>query len=202
MKVEIRKYERLLITFWGLMAIIGYTLQRLNLAPVYTAGFHQYNITHPNFHFNYSANLLLPRVGVVLLLLIAYFLINFFTIPQLQRTNYRSFFIYPWVLFQLLVLSYLLAIGVNVATYYAHPAWNNYGEFSLFASFGYNETPLTDLWAGFDRALIFLTIYGIYACIREYVIYRIENFGSKSNYRILIAIRWELPYVSFYCYLS
>jgi hypothetical protein len=111
------KYERLLITFWGLMAIIGYILQRLNLAPVYTAGFH-----------------------------------------QLRRTNCRSFFIYPWVLFQLLGLSYLLAIGVNVATYYAHPAWNNYGEFSSFALFGYNENPLTDLWAGFDRALIFLVV--------------------------------------------
>ncbi|MDP9076490.1 MAG: histidine kinase [Bacteroidota bacterium] len=187
MKVEIRKYEQLLIAFWGFIAIIGYILQRLNLAPVYTAGFHQYNITHTNFHFNYSANLLLPRVGVVLLLMIAYTWINFFTIPQLRRTNYRSFFIYPWVLFQLLLLSYLLALGVNVATYYAHPAWNNYGEFSLFALFGYNEDPLTDLWAGFDRALIFLVVYSVYAGIREYLIRSIENSGSNSSFRILIA---------------
>ncbi|MFI5158205.1 MAG: sensor histidine kinase, partial [Sphingobacteriales bacterium] len=75
----------------------------------------------------------------------------------------------------------------NVATYYAHPAWNNYGEFSLFASFGYNDDPLTNLWAGFDTALIFLLVYGIYGCIREYLVYRIENSCSKSNYRILIA---------------
>lgn len=187
MKVEIRKYERLLITFWGLMAIIGYILQRLDLSPVYTDGFQQYNITHPNHLFNYTENLLLPRIGVVVLLMAAYCWINFFTIPQLRKANYSSFFIYPWVLFQLMLLGFLLAIGVNVATYYAHPAWNNYGEFRLFALFGYNETPLTDLWAGFERALIILFVYGIYACIREFVIYRIKNAGPKSNYQILIA---------------
>jgi two-component system LytT family sensor kinase len=187
MKVKVRKYEQLLIALLGLMAIMGYILQCLNLAPIYTAGFRQYNIIHPNLHFNYAANLLLPRLGVMLLLMVVYFWINLFTIPQLRRTNYRSFFIYPWVLFQLLLLSYLLAIGVNVATYYAHPAWNNYGEFSLFASFGYNENPLTDLWEGFDSALIFLFVYGTYAGIREYVVYRLENSGPKSNYRILIA---------------
>ncbi|MCW3119307.1 MAG: hypothetical protein JWM28_3389 [Chitinophagaceae bacterium] len=177
----------MLIALLSLMAIINYIFQHLGLGPVYISGFRQYLNSHPNLHFNYSANLLLPRIGVVLLFMAVYFWINLFTIPQLRRTNYRSFFIYPWVLFQLLLLSYLLAIGVNVATYYAHPAWNNYGEFSLFASFGYNETPLTDLWAGFDNALIFLFIYSIYAGVREYAIYRIEKSGLKRNYRILIA---------------
>lgn len=187
MKVEIRKYEQMLVTFFGLMAIIGYILQRLNLSPVYTVGFQQYNITHPNIAFDYTANLFLPRIGVVLTLIVIYFWINLFIIPQLRRVNYRSFFIYPWVLFQLLLLSFLLAIGVNVATYYAHPAWNNYDEFRLFALFGYNETPLTDLWAGFDRALIFLLVYCIYAGIREYLIHRIESAGAQRNYQVLIA---------------
>jgi len=186
MKVTIKKYEQLLIALLGLMAIINYILQRLGLASVYLNGFRQYSSTHHNLQFNYSAYLFLPRIGVIILLMVVYFWINLFTIPQLRRTNYRSFFIYPWVLFQLLLLSYLVAIGINVATYYAHPAWNNYGEFSLFASLGYNETPLTDLWAGFEKALIFLTVYTAYAGIREYLAYRIENSGSKSNYRTLI----------------
>jgi two-component system LytT family sensor kinase len=186
MKVKIRKYEQLIIALLALIGIINCILQRLHLAPVYTAGFQQYSIIHPNQHFDYAANLFLPRIGVLLLLMVVYFWINLFTIPQLQRANYRSFFIYPWVLFQLLLLGYLLAIGVNVATYYAHPAWNNYGAFPLFASFGYNETPLTNLWAGFDKALIFLLVYATYASIREYIVYRIENSGSKRNYHILI----------------
>lgn len=186
MKVKIRKYEQLLFALLALMAIINYILQRLNLAAVYVTGFEQYNSIHSNLPFNYSANMLLPRIGVVLLFMAVYCWVNFFTIPQARRTSYRSFFIYPWVLFQILALSYLIAIGVNVATWYAHPAWNNYGEFGLFAFFGYNEIPLTDLWAGFNSALIFLLVYGTYATIREFVIYRIENSGPKSNYRILI----------------
>ncbi|UIR55674.1 histidine kinase [Sphingobacterium sp. SRCM116780] len=187
MKVKVRKYEQLLVTLLGLMAIMGYILQYLNLMPVYTDGFRQYNMIHPNLHFDYTANLFWPRIGVMVLLMVVYFWINLFTLPQIRRTSYRSFFIYLWVLLQLLLLSYLLAIGVNVATYYAHPALNNYGEFSLFALFGYNENPLTDLWQGFNKALIFLSVYGTYAGIREYVIYRIQNSGPKSNYRILIA---------------
>lgn len=186
MKVKIRRYEQLLVTLFGMIAIIGYILQGLNLASVYTDGFRRYNITHPGLHFNYAANLLLPRVGIVVLLIAIYFWINLFTIPQLRRT-YRSFFSYLWALFQLLLLSYLLAIGVNIATHYARPAWNNYGEFSLFSLFGYNENPLTDLWAGFDRAFIFLFVYGTYAGIREYMIYHLESPGPKRNYQVLIA---------------
>jgi two-component system LytT family sensor kinase len=186
MKVKIRKYEQLLLTLLAVMAIFNYILQRFSLAPIYATGFQQYNNVHPDFNFNYAAHLLWPRIGVVILLMAVYFWINLFTIPQIRRTTCRSVFIYPWVLFQLILLSYLLAIGVNVATYYAHPAWNNYAEFSLFTSLGYNETPLTELWAGFDRALIFLAVYGSYAAIREYVVYRIENSGQRSSYRILI----------------
>jgi hypothetical protein len=106
MEVKIRKYEQLLIALVGLMAIIGYISQRLDRAPVYISGFRQYNIIHPNLYFDYAANLLLPRIGVIVLLMVVYLWINLFTIPQLRRTNYTSFFIYPWVLFQILLLSY------------------------------------------------------------------------------------------------
>jgi len=186
MKVKIRKYEQLLIALLALMAIINYILQRLALAPIYTTGFRQYNNAHPNLHFNYAANLLWPRIGVVLLLMSIYFWINLFIISKFRQTKHKSFFTYLLTLLQILPLSYILAIGVNVATYYAHPAWNNYGEFSLFALFGFNENPLTDLWAGFDSALILLSVYGTYAGIREYVVYRIESSGSKSDYTTLI----------------
>ncbi|RNL55914.1 sensor histidine kinase [Pedobacter jejuensis] len=187
MKVKIRKHEQLLIALFGLMTIINYTLQQLGFIPVYISGFNEYLKSHPNVHFNYSAYLLLPRIGVVLLFMFSYFWLNKITIPQIRRNTNGSFFIYAWVLIQVLLLAYFLAIGVNFATYYARPAWNNYADFRIFALLGYNEYPLTDLWAGFDRALICLAAYGIFATLRELVIHRIENSGSKSNYRVLIA---------------
>lgn len=186
MKVKIRKHEQLLIALFGLMTIINYILQQLGFIPVYISGFNEYLKSHPGVHLNYSAFFLLPRIGVVLLFMFSYFWLNRITIPQIRR-NYRSFFIYPWVLVQVLILAYFVAIGVNFATYYARPAWNNYADFRIFALLGYNEYPLTNLWAGFDRALICLAAYGVYAALRELIIYFIENYGSKSNYRVLIA---------------
>jgi two-component system LytT family sensor kinase len=186
MMVKIRKYEQLLVTLLGVMTIIDYILQRSNLTAVYSDGFRHYNNIHPNNPFNYAENFFLPRVGVVLMIMAVYFWVNLFTIPQLRRAARKSFLVYAWAVLQVLLLSYLLAIGVNVASYYANPAWNNYGEFRLFALFGYNEYPLTNLWTGFDRAAIILLVYAVYAGVREYVVYRIENSGVTSNYRTLI----------------
>lgn len=177
----------MLITFLGVTTIIGYFSQGLNWTPIYTGGFDQYRATYPDFKFDEIANIMIPRIGVVILLLAVYFWINMLSIPQIKRANYKSWHVYLWVLFQFAFLSYILAIGVNIATYYAHPAYNNYGEFSLFAIFGYNETPLTNLWKSFDRALIIVFIYSCYAFFREFMLYRIINSGSGSNYRVLIA---------------
>ncbi|MFC4213024.1 sensor histidine kinase [Pedobacter lithocola] len=186
MKVKIRKHEQLLIALFGLMTIINYILQQLGFIPVYISGFTEYLRAHPSVHFTYSAFFLLPRIGVVLLFMFSYFWLNRITIPQIRR-NYLSFFTYPWVLVQVLILAYFLAIGVNFATYYARPAWNNYADFRIFTLLGYNEYPLTNLWAGFDRALLCLAAYGVYATLRELIIHFIENYGSKRNYRVLIA---------------
>lgn len=94
MKVKIRKYERLLISLLALTAIINYILQRLNLTPVYIAGFRQYISTHPNTHLNYAANLLLPRIGVVLLLMFVYFWINLLPSRKYgEQATGRSLFI-------------------------------------------------------------------------------------------------------------
>ncbi|WET67011.1 histidine kinase [Sphingobacterium sp.] len=187
MKIKIRKYEQLLIGMWAIITIIQYILQYWELVPIYSEGFLQYLHSHPDITFDYTANLLLPRTGVILMLILIYLWINRFTIPQYLQKARRSFFMHIWVLFQLVLLSYLLGLAVNAASYYTHPAWNNYGEFSLFAKFGYNENPMTDLWFGFDNALIYLCFYGIYASIREYIIRRIENAGLRRNYLTLVA---------------
>ena len=187
MKVEIRNYERMLVAFFGVTTIIGYIVQGLNWSPTYTAGFNSHRgPAYPDLKFDEFTNLMLPRIGVVILLMVVYFWINMYSIPQIKRANYKSWRIYLWVLIQFVSLSYLLAIGVNIATYYARPAWNNYGEFSLFAIFGYNETPLTNLWKSFDRALIVVLVYCIYAFIKEFILYRMINAGPRSNYRTLI----------------
>ncbi|WP_440914446.1 hypothetical protein, partial [Enterococcus innesii] len=186
MKVKVRKYEQLLIVTWALLAVTNYLFERLGFFDVNVSGFVQYLNSHTEAQFDYKANLLPARIGVVLTMIAVYFWINLFTIPHLRRKNYASVFKYSSGFIQLLLLSYILAVAVNTASYYTNPAWNNYAEFSILAWFGYNEHPLTDLWFGFDRSLIFLTVYGIYAGVREYAIHRAESAKEKRNYRILI----------------
>ncbi|MBB2148153.1 sensor histidine kinase [Pedobacter gandavensis] len=129
---------------------------------------------------------LLPRIGVILLFLMVYLWINLFTIPRFKRIEKKGYLDYLYLVAQLLALSFLLAFGVNVASYYANPAIYNYGGYQLFALFGYNDQPLKSIWMGWERGLLILTLYGVYAALREYLCYRIENSGSKKGYYTLI----------------
>lgn len=131
-------------------------------------------------------NSLLPRVGVILLFLMVYLRINLFIIPRFRQVKEKGYLDYLFLLVQFLALGFLLAFGVNVASYYAHPATYNYGGYQLFALFGYNDQPLKSIWMGWERGLLILTLYGVYAGLREYLCYRIENSGPKASYYTLI----------------
>lgn len=131
-------------------------------------------------------SILLPRIAVILLFLAVYLWINLFSIPSFLKWKSNHFFAWILLLVQLLGLSFLLALGVNAASYYANPAQSNYGGYALFAWLGYNDAPLKSLSAGWDRALIILSVYGIYAAFRTYVICKIENSGPKRRYYTLI----------------
>jgi len=198
MKVNVKKYEQLLIILLASLTIVKYVLQRIGLTSTYESGFRQYLELHPNIKFDHVPSLFLARVGIIVLLLFIYFWINSFTIPRYLMAKSKSFFTYLIILIQILALSYLLAIGVNIASYYAHPSWNNYGEFSLFALFGYNEQPLTNLWAGFGRASVLIVIYGIFAVVREYLTFRIEHSRANSGYKILIANKIFIAFYIFF----
>ncbi|WP_316751826.1 sensor histidine kinase [Pedobacter gandavensis] len=130
---------------------------------------------------------LLPRTGVILLFLMVYLWINLFSIPRFLKVKEQGYPAWLLLVFQFLALGFLMAFGVNVATYYAHPADYSYNGYGLFSMFGYNDQPLKSIWMGWERGLLFLTLYGIYAALREYLCYRIENSGSKSRYYTLIA---------------
>ena len=132
-------------------------------------------------------SILLPRIGVILLFLAVYLWINLFSIPYFLKGEKGRFLTWFLLLLQYLGLAFLLALGVNVASYYANPAQYNYGGYRLFALLGYNDAPLKSLWIGWDRAMIILAIYGSYAALRTYVSAKIENSGPKNRYYKLIA---------------
>ena len=141
--------------------------------------------TKAHIPFNHVQNILLPQIGVVLLLYILYLWINGLTVPAFLRAQNKRW-AYLLVLLQWLLISYLLALGVNVGSYYGHPAILSYWAFGSWSFLGYNDKPLENLFQGFDKALILFAVYAVYLAIREYIIYRVENSITRKPYRILI----------------
>lgn len=130
---------------------------------------------------------LLPRIGVILLFLLVYLWINLFSIPRFLKVKEKGYVDYLLLLFQFLALGLLLALGVNVATYFARPAESNYSGYGLFSMFGYNDEPLNSIWMGWGRGLQLLSLYGTYAVLRTYLSCRIEKSGPKIRYYTLMA---------------
>ncbi|WP_316820316.1 sensor histidine kinase [Pedobacter gandavensis] len=130
---------------------------------------------------------LFPRLGVILLFLSVYFWVNLVSIPRFMRTKEKGYLEGLLLFLQFLTLSFLLALGVNLATYFANPANYNYAGYGLFSWLGYNDRPLKSIWMGWDRGLMLLAVYGSYAAFRTFLICKIEDSGSKKRYFTLIS---------------
>ncbi len=88
---------------------------------------------------------------------------------------------------EILVLGWLLSLGVNALSFLAQPHKLNYSGYQLLALLGYNDKPLSDLFFGFDRAILLVTLAVLLLVLREIAITLIERSGAKRSYRILIA---------------
>lgn len=185
MKVRWREHGFILVTLLALITIVNYLIDYNG----FLTGHHQEEYTAPyikaHVPFDYLQNMLWPKIGVVVLLYIFYLWINRLIIPHINA-NKSKLWVYMFALLQLLLISYLLALGINLATYYAHPWYFNYGGFSFFTSFGYNDKPLQNLFTGFQNGLILAAVYAVYLAAREYIIYRVENSGPRKPYLLLI----------------
>ncbi|MDB5032698.1 histidine kinase [Mucilaginibacter sp.] len=186
MKVRWRKHEIIIVSMLVGLTAIGDILYNKKFTGQFLIdqGIKAFNDNH--IRFSYSNNVLLPQAGVLLVFYLIYLWLNLITVPTFLKSNKTKIIAYFLAALQLVTLSYLLALGVNAATYYAHPYYFNYGGFGSFAMFGYNDEPLKHLFFGFDRALILVGIYLTYISIREYIIYKIDKSGTKKPFRILI----------------
>jgi sensor histidine kinase YesM len=189
MKVKWRQHEILIFTLFVSKIIADFIWEMSGLKRGWKNNYEAYYIRN-NIEFDYITNISLPQIGSVLFLYLCYLWINWFVIPLLSKLSYKeptAFVInISLIAFQVLAISFVFALGINVATYFAHPHIINYGPFDILALLGYNDTPLTNIFFGFDRALALMAIYMVFAALREAAIYFIEKPGPQTNYRILI----------------
>lgn len=191
MKVRWREHEIMFVTILVVAQII------LSLLKIYNPSYEKSEIdfalkfNENGFSFIYRRNVVLPQIISLLLMYLGYLLINLLILPSIKKISFSDFeklltinIIKPVI--AIVAVSYLLAIGVNVISYYARPHLFNYGEYQFLALFGYNDTPLANLFSGFDRAIGFVMLFTAVAGMRELVIWLIDKPDAKREFRVMV----------------
>jgi hypothetical protein len=159
-------HERLLIT--------GITLLSAGMLSA------QY-FTRPHF--------LLPKIGSVLLLYLAYLALNFWIAPMAVKAALQPagrWLRIAGAVTQVAILSYILGPVVNWIDYYSGPDYKGFQDAPPL-TFGYHPQPLFNVFGGWDMALALVFVYFSYALIRELIIFQLEKPGRRLAYRILVA---------------
>lgn len=186
MKVRWREHEIIFVTILVAAQII------ISLLKMYNPSYEQsgidfaYRFKENGISFIYWRNVLLSQICSLLLMYLGYLSINLLILPSIKKISFNDFeklltinIIKP--ILAIVVISYLLAIGVNIISYYAKPHLFNYGNYQFLALFGYNDKPLTNLFFGFDRAIVLIILSIAFAGLRELIIWLINKSDAKRS---------------------
>jgi histidine kinase/GHKL domain-containing protein len=201
MKVRWREHEMIFVTILVVAQII-LSLLRYNPSYVQSGTDFAAKFSENGISFIYWRNVLFPQIGSILLMFLGYLSINLLIIPSIKKITFNDIeklfslnILKPLLL--IAIISFLLAIGVNVLSYYARPHLFNYGDYQSLALLGYNDKPLTNLFFGFDRAVGLLMLFAALAGVRELIIWFINKPGARREFRVLI-INNVTPLLSVY----
>jgi two-component system, LytTR family, sensor kinase len=191
MKIRWREHEMIFVTILMVSKII-LTLWRLynpsseHPNPDFAAGFDEAGLS-----FIFWRNVVIPQAGIFVLIYLCYLSINLLIIPSIKKISFNDIeklntlnLLKP--ILAIVLVSYLLAIGVNAITYFGSPYLFNYAEYQLLALLGYNDKPLTDLFFGFDRAIGIVLLFVALACIRELITWFISKHEGAREFRVLV----------------
>lgn len=186
--------------------------QEMIFAGVLTAGtiliylLDMYNLTHGESQMDYAdaifrsvdlpfiywKNVLLPKIATVLVFFGVYLSVNLLVIPAITKITFNDFeklfsfrIIKPLLL--ILITAYLLAISINAISFLAKPHLMNYAGYRLLALFGYNPSPLSNLFAGFPSAVGLVLFFTGLAGLREWLISRLLRSDGKRGFRIMMS---------------
>ena len=189
--VRWKSHEMLLVAIlilWQISSLLltTYTHGVAELQSVYETRFQENGIP-----FIYWKNVLLPQTGSLLLMFIVYLLTDLLVLPAFKKIS--AYDIERLLSMQiakavgsLVFVSYLLALGINGISFLARPHLFNYSEYQFLSLCGYNDSPLSNLFFGFDRALTGVVILAGVMAVRDLIIWWIERPGPGREFRILV----------------
>jgi hypothetical protein len=158
MKVRWPEHEAVLVGITGTALIGKYVYDMLN---------------RPHISLGFVAQVLLPQIGAVLLLYLAYFWLNRRIVPALL-VKPKGLLTVVWVIVQVLLIAYLLGPVINFAAYYLDI--NREAQAAAFPlTFGQHPQPLFNTFGGLSYSLFFIILYLLYAVLRELAIQELER---------------------------
>jgi two-component system, LytTR family, sensor kinase len=191
MKIRWREHEMIFVTVLAVGQII------LSLLRLYNPSYEQPGTDFAaifkanSLSFNYWRNIMIPQSAGILLTYLGYLSINLLIIPAIKKISFNDIeklftlnILKPILV--IVLVSFLLAIGVNAISYYARPHLFNYGDYQLLAWLGYNDRPLTNIFFGFDRVIGLVILFTAFAGVRELLIWLVNRSGATREFRVLV----------------
>lgn len=191
MKIRWREHEMIAVAIlivWQIIMLLinanGHSIERLEAE--FVTQFKEHGVP-----FNYWRNVMIPQISSFLLILAVYLLINLMVLPsfkQIRAEDIERLFSMRIIkgILSLLFVGFLLAIGINIISFYGKPHLFNYRDYQWLAIAGYNDKPLDDLFFGFGRTLAAVALATVIAGTRDLIIWLIERNNSKREYRVMI----------------
>jgi len=202
MKIKWRVYEMVFVTLCAVVAIIILFIRASAVTDMPAYPEMQRLFLESARSYSFWKNELLPKIAVILLYLLCYFLVNLMLLPSLKSDTLTDFgkMISPKILEPIIyfvLVSFILAFGVNALSYVALPHLISYRGYQGLALLGYNGRPLSDFSFGIPRAFAMIALMLLLAGIREVFISFLGRPGKNREFRIHFC-NTCLPVVYFY----
>jgi hypothetical protein len=187
MKTRWRQHEATLVNIIWAILVARYVWEWVRLSPQEISAHYAAPFIKNHQHFNYFSRVLLPQVAAILVLALAYFRINQLIALCVSPTGRKSAWVILGAILQVAAIAYIIGPGINFLSFYADPYYmTNNTLWTYPFTFGFHPQPFQNVFGGLGELVYFLTVYLIYAAIREIIIYYVENGKTRRDYRIMI----------------
>ena len=191
MKVRWREHEMIAVAIVISWQIVLLLIKVSSHSIVDLESIYKVSFADNGWTFNYWQHAFIPQLASLFLIFGVYLLINWWVIPSIKAISGDDFEKLltkniAKALLALIVVSFLLTLGVNILTYLARPYLFSYRDYQFLSIVGFNDQGLQNVFFGYGRCLVAVSLVTVIAEIRELIIWLIERPGINRDYRVLV----------------
>lgn len=205
MKIRWKEHEIIFVTMLVITQMVIYLKGYYDASLEGTGHFQEMNFVKAGLPFVYWKQVFVPQMLSVFLLFVSYLSVTLVIIPLIKRISFKDVerfvsgnIISPLIVF--LMIGFVLAIGMNILTWYALPHLSSYAGFKWIALLGYNDQPLSDIFQGLGQAFGVLALMTGVAAIREFICWLVGRPDSQRDFRVMV-LNNITPLVLFYLFV-